>query len=464
MAPPDYHSWIRKGPPLHELVSKVSVKGRKGDCALIIAVHDESDVLNRHLDLLLQQSVQDFDVIIVHSPQLDLSKVKLERPFGVTLVSMYSALGPGGAYYAGEKYALRNGYRSLILVDVDCTPLDKGLVQLLRGSAVSEPGSFFLPVMELLRRSETKSRSIHWYGAMDRSVLETAGLTYLPLYLGYEDAELQMRLESAGFRLRYPDGMLMEHPLSKKGVGTAKILERMLYRQRNAVSIIPTYHRPWLTTHAYNLTALSFFDSGERFLFRVRAALSLFRAIARLELNREDAFHELAMPPYRKTALKEALASAKKPAAVIVPEQLGDDRAAALASSFKSEGVRTVIVSLPYPIPVMSGILHAMPGSDALLLCIPWERSFNPLLLLVPNLYLYDGEDTWIVQHEPNPAVRLFRCAASCFSFACMAAVYSVLALVSFLRTNRAFRRYGLDGDCTCAACTAMGRLPAETV
>jgi hypothetical protein len=87
-----------------------------------------------------------------------------------------------------------------------------------------------------------------------------------------------------------------------------------------------------------------------------------------------------------------------------------------------------------------------------------WDRAFNPLLLLVPNLYLYNGEDAWVVQHEPNLAIRIFRCTASCLSFACMAAIYSALGLLSFLHMRRVFRRYGLDGDCTCDVCTAMGQ------
>jgi GT2 family glycosyltransferase len=461
MASPDFNSWIRRGPPLHELVSSVSVKSRKGDCALIIAVHNESDVLDRHLDVLSGQSVLDFDVIIVHSPELELSKVKMERPFGVTTVSLYSALGPG-AYYAGEKYALRNGYRSLILVDVDCIPLSAGLVRTLRESALSDKGSFFLPALELLRRSDNQNWSLHWYGAMYRSVLETAGLTYLPLYYGYVDVELRMRLEDAGFRSRCLDSVLVEHPLSKR-LGTARTLERTLYWLRNVAPMIPTYRRPFLMTALYTLTSLSFFDSRERFLFRVRAALTLFRAIARLEMNRSSAFHGLAVPSYEKITVAEALASAKKPAALLVLHHLGEDRAAALAGLFKSKGVRTVSASA-YLVPILAGMLRVIPGTDALLLCMQWSRALNPLLLLVPNLYLYDGEDAWIIQREPNIAARIFRCAASCLTFAFMVAVYSALGLFSFLRMHEAFRRYGLDDDCACAACTAMGRLPAETV
>jgi hypothetical protein len=268
--------------------------------------------------------------------------------------------------------------------------------------------------------------------------------------------ELKMRLENTGFRLRCLDGVLVEHPISKS-IDTTKTLERTLYNLRNVVPLFSAYSRPWLAVQLYNLTSLSPFDSRERFLFRIRAAFTLFRAVATLEMNRSSAFHGLAMPPYGKITVAEALASAKKPAALLVPQHLGENQAAALAGSFKSKGIRAVSVTA-YLVPLLVGMLRVIPGTDALLLCMHWRRAFNPLLLLVPNLYLYDGEDAWVIQREPNFAVRIFRCAVSCFSFACVAAVYSALALSSFLRMGRVFRRYGLGDDCTCAACTAMGQ------
>jgi hypothetical protein len=44
-----------------------------------------------------------------------------------------------------------------------------------------------------------------------------------------------------------------------------------------------------------------------------------------------------------------------------------------------------------------------------------------------------------------------------------MVAVYSALALLSFLRMHGVLKRYGLDADCTCAACTVMIRPPAAS-
>jgi hypothetical protein len=331
-------------------------------------------------------------------------------------------------------------------------PVSQGLVMALRDSTVSDKGSFFLPAVETLRQREIKSQSLHWYGAMDRSLLNAVGLTYLPFYYGYEDTELQLRLEDAGFRPRCLDGVLVEHPISKS-IDTLKTPERTLYNLRNVAPLLPAYRRPWLKAQLYNLTSLSFFDSPERFLFRIRAAWTLFRAIATLGMNRSSAFHGLIMPPYGKVTLAEALASAKKPVAVLVPQHLGEDQAAAMTRFFKSKGIRTVSVDIAHISPIMIGVSRVIPGTDALLLCMRWGRVFNPLSLLVPNLYLYDGEDAWVVQREQSFAARVFRCAVSCLSFACMIAVYSALVLPSFIRMHGVFRRYGLDDDCACAAC-----------
>jgi len=448
--------WLRKGPALHEIVSGITVIRRKGDCAIVLPVHNETELLNRHLEALSEQTTSDFDVIIVHSPELDVSAVNTKVPFGIAFIRLKSA-SAGVGYYAAQKYALRNGYSSIILADVDCLPVGRTAVQLLREAAATDKKTVFFPVIRSMAREARKNRSLHWYSAMDRSVLEKSGLTYLPLYYGRMDLELELRICTTGSGLRYMEEVSVDHPHSKNlDIGTT--LGRTLYELRNSGQFIFVYPTIQWALPIYTIASLCFFDSYERFFYRLRLMLALFRAMLRLKLYKNPPFHSVTIAPYQKTSLEDAMSSGRKPYALILEEQLGDDRTQSLCRLFAAKKVPYSLIKGRSPLALLYFMwqpLRAVLASDTIVLCMHWKEAFNPALLLAPNIFLHDGANTWLLCQNRSIISRLCRFLVSTSSFFSLVAVYLLISIISCIRMGGASRRYGLADDCGCKICAS---------
>jgi GT2 family glycosyltransferase len=415
-------------------------------CAIILPVHDDAQLLNAHLGLLAKQTTHAFDVIVPHSPGLDVRAVDARHPFGIAFIALKSASAAAG-YYAGEKYALTRGYVPIILADIDCMPVSKNLVERLCALAASNVNTIFLPPLVTLKDEQGKNWSLHWYGAMHRSVFEKAGLSYVPFYIGCVDSELELRMLHEGASVRYPDGLLVDHPLIKNR-SPAGGIERILYELRNITLFAPHMRFSVWMSYLYNLPAFCFCDSYSRLFVRLRLAFSLFQEIILLRLDRSVPFHDIVLPPYEQIRLEDAAMAGKKKAAIILGAHMGQRRSASLRRLLESRHVACTVVETADHRSYASIALQMLSSavcSDTVILCMHWKRYFNPALLLCRNLYLHDGENTWVLAQGSSIPSRIFRFLLSCFICSVLVACYIPLSAFSFLRMGGAPHRYGLE-------------------
>ncbi|MEW6748380.1 MAG: glycosyltransferase [Candidatus Micrarchaeota archaeon] len=171
---------------------------------ILIPCYNELDYLVEHLRALSGQSFLEFDALVVLSNILDNREVakKLPQPlpFNVILLNRASDTGSSGGFYAGEKYALENGYECVIFADVDAIPsADKDLVEMLWKSYA---GGAQLAQSYIKYRLgdkmvfEAKPGSNHCYGMISTALIRKAGLHYYPLYIGADDTEYLLRTSS----------------------------------------------------------------------------------------------------------------------------------------------------------------------------------------------------------------------------------------------------------------------------
>jgi hypothetical protein len=407
-------------------------------------VHNELDYLKRHLDELKKQTTSDFDVIVAHSPGLDVSWLG-KMPYGLVLLSLKGLVGAGGAYYTGEKYAIEQGYSVIILADVDSIPVSPGIVQRLAGLASSDKGAVFIPSMK--RSPKTiKGTPLHWYGAMNRSVLEKNGLTYLPFFFGAEDTELMQRMIKIGIRFVHVEDVFMDHP-SSKPIYLEQGVVRMLYDIRNH-GLVLYYPSTWSQIAlALAFSSMCFFDRLDRFSLRLRWALEAISDLARLDLSSRYVAGRFKLPPYGEVPLHEALTSGKRTRALIAREFISKDAAETLATQCSALGI-PIEESLHRgmnPLVYMLRIFRIAIQNDSLVMCMGWQWNFSPPLLLVPNLYVNDGERLFIVQRDPNALSRIFRFAVSMSALTLLTAIYLPVSFISWQRLRGAFRGYGLS-------------------
>ena len=201
---------IREAPAHGNLIAERIERriGRRKSSAIIIPAYQDPGMLRKHLSLLCHQTTYDFDVIAVHGseeriesadPKLSILHVRLKRN-----------LGCAGAFYVGQRIALEEGYRKIILADDDCLPESEDLVEALAKKLDTE---YVASPMIRLRPSDKLCRGvIHHYGAMRREALLSAGLSYLPFFLSGEDFDLMRRFAKAGMAIA-PVDAVASHPL-----------------------------------------------------------------------------------------------------------------------------------------------------------------------------------------------------------------------------------------------------------
>ena len=184
--------WLDKGPELSELVSeRLDRRSSRKDVAVVITTSGNPEVLEEHLGALGKQKFRDFDVLIVYG-QRD-SFAAGPRWAGILHLREKARGGSSGAFYIGQKAALEEGYRTIILADDDCIPVSDDLMGRL-AQGVEEGHKILLPKLDKGERGIRMTRIPHYYGAFGREVFERAGLTYLPLFFGGDDVELFHRM------------------------------------------------------------------------------------------------------------------------------------------------------------------------------------------------------------------------------------------------------------------------------
>lgn len=212
-----------------------------GGVLIIIPFYTNYDALSRHLYLLTRQTVQSFDLIIVLNAVSDEEKVmKLVEgsgcKFGVMLAKRKEDTGSAGGYFTGERYAIENGYRAIVIGDDDCLPVEPALlaksIAAWRGGALATA-----PEVRFMMDNQPiyTSRAAVFYGLLDISLLKKNGLHYLPMYIGADDAEFSFR-SIGGIRI-FPVDSFVIHP-ARHSIFT-DFNRSLLYRINLMLLVVP---------------------------------------------------------------------------------------------------------------------------------------------------------------------------------------------------------------------------------
>ncbi|NYZ74267.1 glycosyltransferase, partial [Candidatus Micrarchaeota archaeon] len=120
-----------------ELVqSTKEFRKKKANGLIIMPFYRAYDYLFKHLELLEAQTFQDFDLLIVLNSLSDEKKVldfinQNKFGYGIIVAKRKEDTGSAGGFFTGEKYALENGYKYIIITDDDCLPVNKRHIETL---------------------------------------------------------------------------------------------------------------------------------------------------------------------------------------------------------------------------------------------------------------------------------------------------------------------------------------------
>lgn len=202
--------WLGRAPAPEELIAREedARRERSADVAVVIPTGRDTSLFEGHLKALASQSGADFDVIGIYSRDAEF----VEPPASVSMLHVREmhAAGIAGAYYLGEKVAVREGYKKIILADSDCLPESAGVVAGLAGAAsradMSVPSIRYAPSSELMQGNIP-----HHYFCFNSRVFEMAGYTYLPFFIGGEEFDFRERTLNGGFSVAHAD-VRVSHP------------------------------------------------------------------------------------------------------------------------------------------------------------------------------------------------------------------------------------------------------------
>jgi len=232
--------WLRKGPELPELVGEIRDErgGKRRKAAIVIPTRNGNDLTDRHLRLLSAQTCRDFDVIMVYGE----NDAFLPHTYGVPAVHLRRSMdcGSAGGFYTGEKFALENGYETLILADNDCFPESASLVKDLLKGTDNGTDVIFPGVRNIGGKKPERRGTLPQYGCMRAQMLTKVGLTYLPFYFGGEDNELLRRIMNHGYRIGYVNSAAY-HPYAFS-MFTCPLPKMRNYLRGETMSCYMTYH------------------------------------------------------------------------------------------------------------------------------------------------------------------------------------------------------------------------------
>ncbi len=195
------------------LFSEVREFDRQGqDLLIVIPFYNEYPLLFEHLERLSKQTVGAFDVIVVMEPGGEVERVARfmkgkKLGFGLVAAVRKENSGCSGGIFAGQRYALENGYRYMILTDVDCLPYDKDLVEELMknkerglvGSINEADGE--KPQIDEQGYKTSQGAGFH-YQLYSSELIRRYGLCYKPLYYGADDCEYSERIKERSYIVR----------------------------------------------------------------------------------------------------------------------------------------------------------------------------------------------------------------------------------------------------------------------
>lgn len=443
-----------RAPTLPELVLSCDESGRRDGaaCAVVLPFHGEIECVRRHLELLASQDDPDFDVILVSSSPHPFGKsVRPSKASSHGTVSLMLRMPLGaGAFYVGQRYAHENGYAVVILADSDAYPVDASLIRKLKGAAISGRNAIHLPSAASAGRGR-HSPSIHWYGALHDGALSKSGFTYLPLFFGGVDDELESRMMDSGLAIHCLPDASVSHPLFKP-VSMEPATARALNDIRNRGPQLYRL-RPFLWPIMPLFTAfsmLSFCDSQSRAKHRMRLALRALLSSAKGSSSPHFEKSDATIPLYPESRVADALSGpehGQKKAFVLCPK-IGDTDSSEFVNKCAASGINTSRILFGEggnPVQYSLALLCGPFLNGTAIVFSDWRLVYNPFLLLYRKAYVHDGKGTWLVSDTPGFIERLGKCALSCFLFCALAFLYVPSSFISWLRVGKSRLRYGLE-------------------
>lgn len=187
---------------------------RRSGLLIIMPAYANLENVKRHLLLLARQTYQGFNVLVVAGVPLDEKALgafiaQKKFRFGVIVGKENEQRGCSGAFFAGQKYALENGYEYIIMTDDDCMPAHRNVVRALYEK---RHVGYVASTRHLVQGADKKvirDFGVAQYCLLSCALLKKHGLYFLPLYNGADDGEYAERL-SGEKKARVDE--FVEHP------------------------------------------------------------------------------------------------------------------------------------------------------------------------------------------------------------------------------------------------------------
>lgn len=184
--------------------------------ALIVTYNRLAD-LKVCVEAIREQTFNSFDILVVNNDSTDGTQEWLDEQKDIISIHQEN-LGGAGGFYAGQKYAMENGYDWVWMMDDDGIPAEDQLEQLM--IFVSDTGRKFVNAMVLdkdnpacfsfyaegwtvdrAKQEEYIEDFIHPFNGtlIHRDVMQKAGLVKREMFIWGDEIELTMRYKRAGF-------------------------------------------------------------------------------------------------------------------------------------------------------------------------------------------------------------------------------------------------------------------------
>jgi len=200
----DFSRFIAKPPKYGGLFSDLKRRrpGRKGSILVILPAYGEAEAaIARHLRALSRQTCRDFDVLLVLGP---MDKAVKKCPAGISLLQLHRKFDYGfaGAVYAGQRFAVENGYEYAVWADIDRLPEGNGYLAAMQKIAKRENADAVLgryvvrPEKKSDALPERRAEQTSLYSLVSARVFKKLGYTFLPIFMGADDVEYMLRLRT----------------------------------------------------------------------------------------------------------------------------------------------------------------------------------------------------------------------------------------------------------------------------
>lgn len=195
---------------------------KRNSVLAVVVTYNRLELLKRCISALLDQTNKNFDILIVNNGSTDGTKEWVDS-LPKTIVKLHQEnLGGAGGFYAGQKYAMDNGYDWVWMMDDDGVPDKNQLEELINASKEYNlkiagpivanidlheeeafyPGSKFdkAVIEEDIISSNTRYVCPFNGIFLHRSVMDTIGLIKKELYIWGDEREYTLRWRNAGYK------------------------------------------------------------------------------------------------------------------------------------------------------------------------------------------------------------------------------------------------------------------------